>query len=85
MITEIKQKKYRKGGNTMEYLKNKTTEELIEMYAWEKTRINKDDMRIAHKSIKKELKRRFDTMMRLLDDEQTTQNPKGTYRRLIEG
>ena len=33
--------------------------------------------------IRKELKRRFDATLRLLDDEQTTQNPKGTYRYLL--
>ena len=33
--------------------------------------------------IKKELKRRFDATLRLLDDEQTMENPKGTFRYLL--
>ena len=60
-----------------------TTEELIEAYAWEAKRINQKDREIAQRSIKRELKRRFDAPLRLLDDEQTTKNPKGTYRYLL--
>ena len=60
-----------------------TTEELIEAYAWEAKRISKEDREIAQRLIKKELKRRFNATLRLLDDEQTTQNPKGTYRYLL--
>lgn len=59
-----------------------TTEELIEGYAWEAGRINQRDRETAQRLIKKELKRRFDATLRLLDDEQTTANPKGTYRYL---
>ena len=60
-----------------------TTEELIETYAWESKRINQKDREIAQRGIKRELKRRFDATLRLLDDEQTTDNPKGTYRYLL--
>ena len=60
-----------------------TTEELIEAYAWEAGRINQEDRRRTQRLIRQELKRRFDTTLRLLDDEQTTQNPKGTYRYLL--
>ena len=60
-----------------------TTEELIEAYAWEAGRINQGDRRRTQRLIKQELKRRFDATLRLLDDEQTTQNPKGTYRYLL--
>ena len=60
-----------------------TTEELIEAYAWEAGRINQEDREISQRLIKKELKRRFAATIRLLDDEQTIQNPKGTYRYLI--
>ena len=59
-----------------------TTEELIEVYAWEAQRTNKTDRETAQRLIRKELKRRFDATLRLLDDEQTMQNPKGTYRYL---
>ena len=60
-----------------------TTEELIEAYAWEAGRINQEDREISQRLMKKELKRRFAATIRLLDDEQTVQNPKGTYRYLI--
>ena len=60
-----------------------TTEELIEAHAWEAKRISKEDREIAQRLIKKELKRRFNATLRLLDDEQTTENPKGTYRYLL--
>ena len=60
-----------------------TTEELIEAYAWEAKRINQKDRETVQRLIKQELKRRFDATLRLLDDEQTTQNPKGTYRYLL--
>ena len=60
-----------------------TTEELIEAYAFEAKRTNKKDRETAQRQIRKELKRRFDATLRLLDDEQTTQNPKGTYRYLL--
>ena len=60
-----------------------TTEELIEAFAWEAGRINQEDRRRTQRLIKQELKRRFDATLRLLDDEQTTQNPKGTYRYLL--
>ncbi len=60
-----------------------TTEELIEAYAWEAKRINQKDRETAQRQIRKELKRRFDATLRLLDDEHSTQNPKGTYRYLL--
>ena len=60
-----------------------TTEELIEAYAWEAGRINQEDRKRTQRLIKQELKRRFDATLRLMDDEQTTQNPKGTYRYLL--
>lgn len=60
-----------------------TTEELIEAYAWEAKRTNKKDRETTQRLIRKELKRRFDATLQLLDDEQTMQNPKGTYRYLL--
>ena len=60
-----------------------TTEELIEAYAWEAKRINQKDRETAQRLIRKELKRRFDTTLRLLDDPHTTENPKRTYRYLL--
>ena len=55
----------------------------IEAYAWEAKRYNQKDRETAQRLIKKELKRRFDATLRLLDDEQTTENWKGTYRYLL--
>jgi hypothetical protein len=60
-----------------------TTEELIEAYAFEAKRINQKDREDTQRLIRQELKRRFDATLRLLDDEQTTENPKGTYRYLL--
>ena len=60
-----------------------TTEELIESYALEAKRISQKDRETAQRGIKAELKRRFNATLRLLDDEQTTNNWKGTYRYLL--
>lgn len=60
-----------------------TTQELIEAYAWEAGRINQEDRKRTQQLIKKELRRRFAETIMLLDDEQTTENPQGTYRYLI--
>ena len=65
------------------------TKELIEGYAWEAKRIKNEDGEIARfnrtsmRLIREELKRRFDATLRLLDDEQTIENPEGTYRYLL--
>lgn len=48
-----------------------TTEELIEGYRFELDRINQDDANLTKKLIKAELKRRFDTTLKLLDNKQT--------------
>ena len=60
-----------------------TTEELIEAYAFEAGRRDQRNREITQRRIKKELKRRFDATLRLLDDEQTLENPKGTFRYLL--
>jgi len=60
-----------------------TTEELIEAYAFEVGRRDQRNREITQREIKKELKRRFDATLRLLDDEQTVENPKGTFRYLL--
>ena len=60
-----------------------TTEELIEAYAFEASRRDQRNREITQREIKKELKRRFDATLRLLDDEQTVENPKGTFRYLL--
>ena len=60
-----------------------TTEELIEAYAFEAGRRDQRNREITQRQIKKELKRRFDATLQLLDDEQTAENPKGTFRFLL--
>ncbi len=65
------------------FYRMKTTEELINMYAFESTRINDSDRIQTQKSIKRELKARFESTIKLLDDDQTTQNPKGTFNYLL--
>jgi hypothetical protein len=60
-----------------------TTEELIEAYAFEAKRINQKDRKLAQREIRRDLKRRFDATLRLLDDDQTTKDWKGTYRYLL--
>ena len=60
-----------------------TTEELIHGYAFECKRINREDRETAKRTIKSELKRRFNATIRLLDDQQTLDNPDGTYRYLL--
>lgn len=65
------------------FYRMKTTEELINMYAFENTRINDSDREQTQKSIKRELRARFESTIKLLDDDQTTQNPKGTFNYLL--
>ena len=60
-----------------------TTEELIDSYAFEAARIDQTDRETTQRLIKEELKRRFDTLLSFLDDEQTMQNPKATFRLLL--
>ena len=60
-----------------------TTQELIQAYAEENKRINQLDKVATQKLIKKELKRRFNATLLLLDDSQTTYNPEGTFKYLI--
>lgn len=60
-----------------------TTEELIDAYAYEAKRINREDAERTKAFIKKELKRRFNATLALLDDDQTVDNPLGTYLYLL--
>ena len=57
--------------------------DVLSFPAFEAGRINQKDRETAQRGIKRELKRRFDATLRLLDDEQTTKNPEGTYRYLL--
>ena len=60
-----------------------TTEELIDGYAWEDGRIDRKSAEVTKSLIKGELERRFKATIKLLDDEQTIDNPHGTFRYLI--
>ena len=60
-----------------------TTEELIEGYAFEAGRINREDAEQTKKLIKQELQRRFKATISLLDDPQTIETPAGTLRYLL--
>ena len=60
-----------------------TTQELIKGYAFEAGRIDRKSAEVTKSLIKGELERRFKATIKLLDDEQTTKNPKGTFRDLL--
>ena len=60
-----------------------TTEELIDGYAYESKRIDRESAERTKKLIKAELKRRFNATLNLLDDWQTESNPEGTYLYLL--
>lgn len=59
------------------------TEELIIAYADEAKRLNREDAEHTKRLIKKELKRRFEATLKLLDDKQTEENATGTYLYLL--
>ena len=63
--------------------RTRTTQELIQQYADEKDRIDKKDAKLTQDLIKKELTRRFNTVLSLLDDRQTYDNPDGTFQYLL--
>ena len=67
----------------MNKYRTQTTENLIEAYAFEAMRINQQDREATQKLIKRELKRRFAATIKLLDDDETTENPLGTYNYLL--
>ena len=60
-----------------------STKELVEAYAWEAGRINEHDRKVTQSLIKEELERRWENFISMLDDEQTKENPDGTYRILV--
>lgn len=60
-----------------------STKKLIEEYAWENGRINREDAACTQKLIKAELQRRFNAVIKLLDDPENGENPSGIYRYLL--
>lgn len=60
-----------------------STKQLIENYVFEKNRIDQNDKKRAQNLILMELDRRIEEFINMLDDEQTAENPEGTYRILI--
>lgn len=63
--------------------RTKTTQQLIEAYAYEATRDNIHDRLRTQRAIRRELAIRFEATLNLLEDEQTTKNPLGTFRYLL--
>lgn len=61
----------------------KTTEELVNIYSFENGRANREDAERTKELVKKELRRRFAAFISLLDAEQTTENPEGTFNYLL--
>ena len=61
----------------------RTTEDLVKAYAFEADRIDREDAERTKALIKKELERRFNAFMNLLDDKQTKENPSGTLNYLL--
>ena len=60
-----------------------TTGELIHGYIFESDRINAEDREITQKSIKKELRRRFNRTLRLLDKGQCEEDANAAYLYLL--
>lgn len=63
--------------------RTRTTQTLIRQYADEADRLNKNDADITRRLIKAELSRRFNAVLNLLDDDQTRENPDGTFKYLL--
>lgn len=57
----------------------KTAAQLIDAHCFEHGRICKEDMEITQRLIKKELRRRFDTMMKMLDCPELADHPERIY------
>lgn len=57
-----------------------STKQLVEAYAFEAGRINEHDRKTTRNLIRNELERRWELFINSLDDEQTAENPNGTYR-----
>ena len=60
-----------------------TTAELIDGYAFEAGRVDRDDAERTKDLIRKELRRRFEATLKFLDDPQTIEKPMGTLRLLL--
>lgn len=70
----------------MNRFSTRTTEQLIRDYLFEKDRENKQDAKMTQNNIKAELKRRYELLLRFLDDEFTTEkHTRGIYDRFING
>lgn len=67
----------------MNEYRTKTTEQLIEMYAFEAGRINQEDKKVTQRLIKTELNRRFDTTLRLLDTDEVAEKPQMAFNYLL--
>lgn len=57
----------------------KTAAQLIDAYCWEHRRINPEDKQITQAAIKKELRTRFEAMMKMLDYPECADQPNQIY------
>ena len=67
----------------MDGYRNRSTEKLVKLYADEADRVNREDAERTKTLIRKELRRRFNAFMELLDDDQTKANPMATFSYLL--
>lgn len=58
---------------------SKTAAQLIDAYCFEHGRINEEDRKTTQRLIKKELRRRFDTMLKLMDEPDLANHPEQLY------
>lgn len=69
----------------MERYATMKTKTLIYNYLWEKDRVNKRDMAETQKLIKRELRKRYNCMIRSLDSDTTADDTDAIFKRLIDG
>lgn len=63
----------------MNHYITKTASQLIDAYCFEHDRINEEDKAITQRLIKKELTRRFNVMMAMLDYPELADHPEQIY------
>lgn len=57
----------------------KTAAQLIEIHCFEHGRINQEDKETTQRLVKEELRRRFDTMMKMLECPELADHPERIY------
>lgn len=59
----------------------KTAAELVEIHCFEHGRINQEDKKTTQRLVKQELRRRFNTMLKLLDCPELADHPEQIYEK----